>query len=57
MNKYNKGCMYVLKDQFQHELNVSIMPSRNLNGNIKCNDMTIVWSKYKGHKEVMRNLD
>ncbi len=49
--------MYVLKDQFQHELNVSIMPSRNLDGNIKYNDMTIVWSGYKGDKEVVCNLD
>jgi len=57
MNKYNKGCMYVLKYQFQHELNVSIMPSRNLNGNIKYNDMTIVWSRYKGDKEVVCYLD
>jgi hypothetical protein len=31
--------------------------SRNLNGNIKYNDMTIVWSRYKGDKEVVCNLD
>ncbi len=49
--------MYVLKDQFQHELNLSIILSRNLNGNIKYNGMTIVWSRYKGDKEVVCNLD
>lgn len=57
MNKYNEGCMYVLKYQFQYELNVSIVPSKNLNGNIKYNDMTIVCSRYKGDKEVVCNLD